>query len=118
MKVLNAILMLSMMVGCVSANRNEVAMNVISANRSEGGMDAISGKTLNIIFSALPAFRSKGLDLNDYAVYIVEKEGSYIVVFDDPERKSSQRGSTKKLVSFQVEIGKETFEIIRSSYCK
>jgi hypothetical protein len=85
---------------------------------STRAMESISGKTLKVIQSALPEAARNNVDFTKYLILVAESDSSYVVCFDDPERKPGQRGSTNRMLSFEVEIRKETLQVIRSNFIR
>ena len=81
-------------------------------------IDSISGASLKVIEAALPKFEEQGMKLDKYAVSVFEQESSFLVVFDDPNRPASQRGSTTTVIGYEVEVSKQGLRVVRSNFVR
>lgn len=81
-------------------------------------METISGKGFVAIQTALPEFTKKGLNVTQYVIWIRETDASIIVVFDDPQRAPSQRGSSPGKPAFEVELAKPDLKVVRANFAR
>ena len=81
-------------------------------------IDSIRGTALQVVQAALPKFEEQGMKLDEYVISVFEQESSFLVVFDDPNRPSGQRGSSPGVIAFEVEISKQGLQAIRSNFVR
>ena len=79
---------------------------------------SISGGDLKAIQSALPVFEAHGLRVDAYRVIVLEEGESIIVLFDDPDRSPGQKGSTGRMVSFEVRLRKSDLTVVGSNFVR
>ncbi len=81
-------------------------------------VESISGKGFHIIEAAIPATVPHKLNINQYRISVMESDSSFVVLFEDPNAKPGQRGSTAKMSSFEVELSKHGLRVIRSNFVR
>ena len=79
---------------------------------------SILGVDLKAIQRALPVFEKHGMKVDGYRVIVIEENESIIVLFDDPERSPGQRGSTARMVSFEVRLKKADLTVVGSNFVR
>lgn len=67
-------------------------------------VDTIAGSSQKLIQSSLPAFTGRGLDLNGYRIVVMTMDGHHVVLFEDLNATSGQRGSTSKKLSNDLKL--------------
>src|SRR4051794_11845061 len=79
---------------------------------------SILGADLKAIQAALPVFEKHGMKVDGYRVVVLEEKESIIVLFDDPERPPGQKGSTARMVSFEVRLRKPDLSVADSNFVR
>lgn len=78
----------------------------------------ISGKSLKIIQIAIPEAAKHNVDWERRKIVVMESDSTFLVLFDDPDRAAGQRGSTSNFSTYEVEIKKDGYQIVRSNYSR
>lgn len=78
---------------------------------------SLAGQHLKVLEDAATEFRKKGLDILKYKVSLYREGTSYLVMFEDPEISESQRGSSPRMPSFEVEIDSD-FQVVRANFSR
>lgn len=81
-------------------------------------IESISGASFKVIKIAVLELERKGLKIDDYKIILFDSGNSFIVVFEDPERPKSERGSVIGVPGFEVEVSKNKFNIVRSNFVR
>lgn len=81
-------------------------------------MESISGKIFVVIQAALPELQKVDLSVVNYKIVVFEKEQSYVVLFDDPDRPPGRFGSTENMLCFEVEVNKSDLRVIRANFVR
>ena len=81
-------------------------------------LDAIAGSSQKLIQSALPEFIRHGLDLSGYRIVFMTMSGHHIVLFEDLNAHSGQRGSTSQKPSFEVELSEDGARAVRANFVR
>jgi hypothetical protein len=79
---------------------------------------SILGVELKAILVALPVFEKHGMVVDGYRISLTEQNELLTILFDDPERSQGQRGSTERMVSFQVQLRKNDLSIVSSNFVR
>src|SRR5690349_14132416 len=95
-----------------------IVPTVTMSQQSYQILASISGKYVKILQAALIEASKNKIDIEKYRIQIAENHASYFVVFDDPARKDSQRGSSDNMLSFEVEIKKNDFQVVRANFVR
>jgi len=67
-------------------------------------IDSLAGTSQRLVQVAMPEFEREGLHLDEYRIVIMRLNDHYVVVFEDANAPSSQRGSPSGRLGFEVEI--------------
>lgn len=78
---------------------------------------SLSGKQLAMIEVAVLELKKHDIDVLNYQLFLYKTGKSYLVVFDDPERARSQRGSSQNMLTFEVEIDSD-LKILKSHFSR
>lgn len=78
---------------------------------------SLSGQQLAMIEVAVLELKKYDGDVLDYQLFLYRAGKSYLVVFDDPERAPSQRGSSQNMLTFEVEIDSD-LKILKSHFSR
>jgi AMMECR1 domain-containing protein len=80
---------------------------------------SLLGKSVLYIKAALPEIERQKLDLNLYRVTVFEENNSVFVVLADKNASNdSVRGSPGKIPAFQVELDRDSMQILKSSFVR
>ncbi|WAC71383.1 IS5 family transposase [Roseateles sp. SL47] len=92
-----------------------------AATATQGGtqvIDVVSGTSQKLIQSALPEFARHGLDLTGYRIVVMTVSGHYVVLFEDLNTPSGQRGTTSTKRSFEVEFDDDRRRVVRANFSR
>lgn len=78
---------------------------------------SLSGKQLAMIEVAVLELKKHDIDVLNYQLFLYKTGKSYLVMFDDPERAPSQRGSSQNMLTFEVEIDGD-LKILKSHFSR
>ena len=81
-------------------------------------MDSISGTGLQVVQVALPKFVEKKLVLEKYKVKVYDAGSSYVVIFDDPNRRMGQLPGTAAVPVYEVEVAKDGLKVLRAMFSR
>jgi hypothetical protein len=92
----------------------------LTSRPAYGERASILGSDLKIIRAALPVFEKHGLKIDGYRILILDGDDndSICVLFDDPERKPGQLGSTPNMASFEVVPRRSDLSVSRSNFSR
>jgi hypothetical protein len=78
---------------------------------------SLTGHQLLILDRALEQFNQRGLHVGGYKVSLYDFGDNYLVLFEDPNAPEGQRGSTSKMLQFEVELSAD-LEVLRSDFSR
>ena len=78
---------------------------------------SLTGQQFKALEVAAAEFRKKGLDILKYRVSLYRTGTSYVVLFEDPEIVESQRGSSPRMPSFEVEVD-SNYQVLRANFSR
>lgn len=78
---------------------------------------SLTGQQFKVLEVAVAEFRKKSLDVSKYKVSIYRVGTSYLVMFDDPDIVESQRGSSPRMLSFEVEVDPD-YQVLRANFSR
>ena len=81
-------------------------------------METIFGRNFVVIESAAAEAARNGLDVSKYKITILDRGSSCTVMFQDPERPEGERGSTERMLGFDVEVSRKDRHIVRSHFVR
>jgi hypothetical protein len=77
-----------------------------------------AGASLKWVHAAESEFRRKNLNLDKYAVSVVEEDDSVMVSLLATDAVKGTRGSSGSHPAFEVEISKKDLKVVRSNYVR
>lgn len=82
-------------------------------------VDTISGSSLKFINIAIPVVNSFGLDLNEYKITVVVREGKPGIIFEDLKKAPGQYGSPPGgRPGFEVRFNEDGSRIIKANFSR
>jgi hypothetical protein len=86
------------------------------------GEESMSGRSFRAAQAASREFASNGLDISHYRIVVTERKDAWWVFFIDAdvtdEMRLRARGSPGKIPGFEVEVSRDDFKAIRSSFIR
>ncbi len=78
---------------------------------------SLSGQQLAMIEVAVLELKKHDRDVLNYQLSLHSADKSYVVIFDDPKRSHSLRGSSQHLPTFEVKLDSD-LKVLRSNFAR
>jgi len=78
---------------------------------------SLCDKQLAMIEVVVLELKKHDIDVLNYQLFLYRADKSYVVLFDDPERSPSLRGSSPNMPTFEVEMDGD-LKVLRSNFAR
>ena len=77
----------------------------------------LTGKQFKVVEVAVQEFKKWPYDILKYQITLDRWGQGYVVIFTDPDKPPLQKGSSRDMPTFEVELN-EHFQVLKSNFAK